>query len=285
MRTRQNKRAVRRRFGMGAHLAALGAWLPLSSSLLWAAAQTFAPSADGTIADGGIYGPLDGVPDNWDYYFNDSAYEGSITLTRGVSPTALEHRVFWEFNFSSVSSTLPVTAKLTFKLRGAPRYPAEPAVVNVYAYSADLLESPQDFSSGPTTLLASKTIAPFQAPTSYTIGVSEAVSRALAADTKRIGFRFQFDPATAENTSQAFADALDSDPLTKPSLTVDTTIPGDFNGNSEVDEGDVAAFTACLTGPRVAPSATCRIFDFDLDADVDLQDFNAFQYFRSVFVP
>jgi len=34
---------------------------------------------------------------------------------------------------------------------------------------------------------------------------------------------------------------------------------------------------ACLAGPNAAPPANCSTFDFDIDGDVDLQDFATIQ--------
>ncbi len=55
--------------------------------------------------------------------------------------------------------------------------------------------------------------------------------------------------------------------------------PGDFNRNGEVEILDARAFTtSCLLGPTTSvPSACIAPFDKDLDDDIDLADFSAFQ--------
>ena len=62
-------------------------------------------------------------------------------------------------------------------------------------------------------------------------------------------------------------------------------IPGDFDGDGNVDLSDFVAFEDCLAGPAAVPSPTAPVipqdcldvFDLDPDADVDLQDFAEFQ--------
>ncbi len=79
--------------------------------------------------------------------------------------------------------------------------------------------------------------------------------------------------------NQAFIDALDSDPATKPYLTIDvyTPVPGDGNEDGVVDLEDHALFTACMGGPGVTAATGCELFLFDPDTDVDLADFKDFQ--------
>jgi hypothetical protein len=242
-----------------------------------ATGQTIYPSADGTLGDG-VAGPFDGVADDADWYFNQSGYEGSIAL-RLVEDTSFEHRVVWEYNLSGVSLDPPVTASLTFTIRGAPIWPLPDVEVHVYAYPADLLETLDDFSSEPTELQGFVTIVPYQDPTEYAIDVSGVVSDALTTGEDKVAFRFQVDPDTVETRQQAFIDAIDSDPTTKPYLTITEGPPGpgDGNGDGVVDLADYALFFDCLTGPEMPAPAGCGAFKFDADLDVDLADFAAFQ--------
>ena len=56
-----------------------------------------------------------------------------------------------------------------------------------------------------------------------------------------------------------------------------TTIPGDCNGDGEVDLDDYTGFEACLLGPDGGLGTGCECFDFDDDGDVDAVDFLTFQ--------
>jgi subtilisin-like proprotein convertase family protein len=84
-------------------------------------------------------------------------------------------------------------------------------------------------------------------------------------------------------------DAILSDALTVTLPAPD--IPGDFDGDGDVDEADFAIFEACVTGPGIPydpqnlPSGCTLVpdaegiiaADFDRDGDVDQTDFGVFQ--------
>jgi hypothetical protein len=242
------------------------------------AAQTVYPSADGTLADG-FAGPFDGVADHCDWTFNETNYEGAITLVSGIR----ENRVVWEYNLASVTLAPPVSATLTVTMRGAPVFPPQDADVHVYSYPADLVEAcnASDFSAGPTVLQGVATVSREQPPTVYTIDVSAVVSQALSSGGDKVAFRFQIDPNTPYDTNQAFIDALDADPSTKPYLTIDefAPSPGDFDGDGDVDLDDFAVFGQCFGGADNPPAAGCPSgvdADLDGDGDVDLNDFAIF---------
>jgi hypothetical protein len=66
---------------------------------------------------------------------------------------------------------------------------------------------------------------------------------------------------------------------------VSLEIPGDFDGNQQVDLGDYLHLADCLAGPNQAPApvlpgataeACLAVFDFDDDDDVDLRDAGEF---------
>jgi len=239
--------------------------------------QIVRPTADGTIVDGGIYGPFDGVAEAADWTFNDSGpgYEGAITLSF-ISIPNFESRVVWEYNLSAITVQPPVVATFRFHLRGAARFPAPPAGVQVYSYPADLMEKLGDFSAGPAQFHGEKFVVPYQPATTYEINVNSLINEALAGS-KKVAFRFQIDPGTAPDSNQAFMDALDSDPTSKPFITIYDRIPGDFDNDHDVDVHDYALFVPCIAGPNQTVVPACRQFDVDLDGDVDLADFCAFQ--------
>jgi len=54
-------------------------------------------------------------------------------------------------------------------------------------------------------------------------------------------------------------------------------VPGDLDGDFDVDSDDFVLFAGCLTGPDILPSADCVVADLMLDNDVDVGDFAEFQ--------
>jgi hypothetical protein len=54
-------------------------------------------------------------------------------------------------------------------------------------------------------------------------------------------------------------------------------IPGDFNGDGDVDGDDLSVFESCVSGPTVHYTGDCAAADFDQDNDVDQSDFGIFQ--------
>lgn len=248
-----------------------------------AAPQTFYPTKDGTLADGGGFGPFDGAADDADWYFNQSSYEGSISRSVSTPQSSTEHRVVWEYNLATVTLTPPVSATLFVTIRGAPVYPRPNAPVHVYAYAADLQETLGDFSIAPIGLMGVIEVPPYSAPTVYTVDVSSAVGFVLASGAKKIGIRFQIDPQSGSVADQAYIDALDSDATTKPRLVVDEAppVPGDIDGDGDADLDDFAGLPACMDGPNVAVGGACEAYDLDADSDVDMDDYGIFQtYFN-----
>ena len=54
-------------------------------------------------------------------------------------------------------------------------------------------------------------------------------------------------------------------------------VPGDLDGDGDVDLDDYDIFAGCLTGPDEPLPPGCDAADVDGDGDVDLFDFSAFQ--------
>lgn len=263
--------------GLAGRVIAISAVVLVGVPPLCADVQTIRPSADGTIVDGEPWGPFDGVADNWDWSFNESGYEGAIALSQS-QVGAFERRVVFEFNLATVTFTHPVTAKLLFAIRGTPVFPAPNTVVNVLSYPANLQEQASDYFAGPNTLVTAVTLAPFQELTPFTRSAGRLVNDALLRGEQAVGIRFQVDPATTHPFLQAFMDVLDSEPDTKPVLQIEDIVPGDDDGDDDVELDDYQAFAGCLGGPRITVTLACRKFDFDLDADVDLRDQVEFEY-------
>jgi hypothetical protein len=234
------------------------------------------PSADGTIVDGGAIGPFDGQPDQADWTFNESGYDGLITRVVTAS-SGLEHRLVFEYDLRNVNFAEPVTAALTFTLRGSTRFPAAPAPVAVHAFTGDLVESMSDFHAGPVTTAAILYVPAFQPTTTYTINVSSIVNARLRDSAMAVAFRFQIQPYSSESADQAFMDAIDADEKTKPLLLLTDRIPGDFTGDGLVDLADALFFSECMRGPGRSVGIACRVCDLDYDADVDLRDFLTYE--------
>lgn len=61
-------------------------------------------------------------------------------------------------------------------------------------------------------------------------------------------------------------------------LTLDSAVvPGDFDGDLDVDQLDLDAFVACASGPAIPLASGCETKDLDYDNDVDQSDFGIFQ--------
>lgn len=88
----------------------------------------------------------------------------------------------------------------------------------------------------------------------------------------------------------AMTDYYNEDPANRPppiNVTQEVfelnggSMPGDYNGDGEFTNTDVAIFMNCFRGPGGQPPANCETFDFDQDHDVDLADYARFQRFAT----
>lgn len=268
--------------GWGDTVGLAVAFLSLGTAIAVGAELLIGPAADGTIVDGGSFGAFDGQPDQADWSFNDTGYDGLITRSQ-LEGSGLEHRLVFEFDLRSITFVRPVSASLTFNLRGSTRFPAETAPVGVIAYSGDLVQQLADFGSAPLRTVGVVPIRPFQPSSSYTINVSNVVNERLDQSAVGVGFRFQIDAGMSMDAYQAFMDALDSDIDTKPRLLVTDRVPGDFNGDRLLTEADAGIFAGCIQGPGITVFFNCRPCDFDFDFDVDLVDYLAFTHASSLY--
>lgn len=204
------------------------------------AQEVIYPSADGSLVDGGEYGPFDGVSDASDWTFNQSGYEGVITLVTAPEEDRLEHRLVWEYDLSDIVAAPPVSATLTFTVRGRAAFPIPDVNVHVYAYPADLVETPADYGAGPAVLQCSLPVVAYEEVT-YTVAVTDAVGSALQNGDNGVGFRFQISPGTENGANQAFIDALETDLTTKPFLTIREALSADADGDGVPDDDDFCA--------------------------------------------
>ena len=77
-------------------------------------------------------------------------------------------------------------------------------------------------------------------------------------------------------------DACDRCPDTIPGINVDgdgcpPVIPGDFDSDGDVDQGDWQLFEQCASGPGIPRGIGCGSRDFNGDNDIDQGDFGVFQ--------
>jgi len=248
------------------------------------AADIVYPVADGTLVDGGAWGAYDGLADAWNWSFGPTGFAGAVTLVTEAPASKLQHRMVFEYDLRNITRTTPIAATLTFAVRGVRVSPFPDVALHVYSYPADLIESPTDFSAGPAVLRGTVTVGANQSPRSMDLDVSELVASVLASGNKRVAFRFQIDPGTPYATNQAFIDAADSQPATKPFLTIYSAVPGDADDDGDADVRDFAMLTDCLAGPATSPAPfrsgltpddCLRVFDHDADDDVDMADLSA----------
>lgn len=236
-------------------------------------------TADGTIVDS----DLDYSPDAAEWAFNGtSQYAGAIALVKpGAGESPFERRVIWEYDLRGITYLHPVSAALTYAIRGAPIWPFPPVDVNIYAYPGDLTAQLSDYNLGPAVLQGRITVFPSVLPGQGmavgALNVSDAVNAALNAGAVSIGFRFQIDPATPNDRNEAFIDADDGEPETKPALIIDEVIPFDTDLDNDVDGIDYGQFAPCMKGVDVAASIRCVGYDADYDGNVDLRDFEMLQ--------
>lgn len=59
--------------------------------------------------------------------------------------------------------------------------------------------------------------------------------------------------------------------------TWELAVPGDYDGDRDVDGEDFAAFAYCMSGPGVFVDGDCRLLDLNADRDVDLGEFAVIQ--------
>ena len=239
------------------------------------------PAADGTLVDGGLWGNYDGFADAWNWKFGPAGFAGAITLATETPTSAVEHRMVFEYDLRSIDLATPIQATLSFAVRGVRVVPFPDVVLHVYSYTADLIESPSDFSAGPAVLRGAITVAANQPPKTTTLDVTELVASALHSGNKRVAFRFQIDPHTPHPANQVFLDVSDTQPASKPFLTIHSAVPGDADDDGDADLNDFAVFTDCLAGPATLPTPSrsglsreecLRVFDHDVDEDVDAAD-------------
>jgi hypothetical protein len=92
-----------------------------------------------------------------------------------------------------------------------------------------------------------------------------------------------YNPGQEDADGDGAGDACDQCPNTVPGAVVDAdgcpwVIPGDFDGDGDVDQADLDLFSVCQGGPgNPQPNPDCAPARLDADDDVDQADFGLFQ--------
>lgn len=92
-------------------------------------------------------------------------------------------------------------------------------------------------------------------------------------------------PTGPDRDGDGIIDDLDACPNTIPGIVVTSwgcpivTVPGDMEGDGDVDQSDFGLFQACMTGtavPQTDPACEAARMDYPTDLDVDAQDLALF---------
>ncbi len=113
----------------------------------------------------------------------------------------------------------------------------------------------------------------------------DAFSDPLAFDATGIaGNMFSYDTSPSYQGSTALLKGYDTYKIglyvdfALTALTLESAfVPGDFDGDMDVDAADLDAMRLCRSGPAVPASAGCEGKDLDSDNDVDQDDFGILQ--------
>ena len=89
--------------------------------------------------------------------------------------------------------------------------------------------------------------------------------------TSQVRVRFTADDSPNDSLVEALIDDF-----AVTSFSCDGGVPGDLDGDGDIDLDDYAGFAACLTGPDGGVPAGCDLANFDADNDVDMTDVAAF---------
>jgi GH15 family glucan-1,4-alpha-glucosidase len=86
---------------------------------------------------------------------------------------------------------------------------------------------------------------------------------------------FTYDSATGRvHVTGALATGVDAE----TEVAVYFGVPGDADGDGDVETDDFVAFPPCMTGPGGTAAPECVLYDFDVDGDVDLEDYAEFAF-------
>ena len=94
---------------------------------------------------------------------------------------------------------------------------------------------------------------------------------------------FLRDENTTNTKGQELYDLWTSNAMSPPEMMASTTIalsppmPGDLDGDDDVDATDFGLFVDCWSGPEIPYDAGCDGADLEGEGDVDLADFAEFQ--------
>jgi len=121
--------------------------------------------------------------------------------------------------------------------------------------------------------------APYQIPA----GAVSVQITLYYQSTSREYVEFLRDENTTNSAGQTLYDLWAANGRCPPELMATTQlalappVPGDIDGDGEVDAADAAALLTCVSGPEIAAPPDCAAADLDADTDVDLADVGTLQ--------
>ena len=237
-----------------------------------------------------------GYPEGRRVWINVKFYDAGMTLVSESGAYDETTGVLSHDEEAKIYEIEPGLDSITAPLVGVPEGPSFHFVLNNKIYKDNRIP-PRGFTNaayadfGGTPVDYSYADGQYWDDTLYNIpaGAASAEVTLYYQSTSKEFMEFLRDENTTNTKGQEMYDLWNDNGKCPPEVMVQSqlaltlSLPGDHDGDGDVDLIDYAEFPPCLSGPWqapdfVTPSAQCRdAFDFNADTDVDLQDFGGFQ--------